>query len=211
MIDQSRLTTLLFDVDDTLYEHSCGVESLVSSLINEYVEELLSIPPRELCRLRKSYIPQYGTTLRWLQVCHGYKNTLEYMERIHPPNIAELVPPNERLRRFLETTSYHKEILTNGPEFHCRRVLKALGVDEFFPRVHDIYWMDFQGKPYPSAYSRCLESLGVPAEEVLFLDDKEMNLEPFVRMGGQVLLVGSKGSGRYPSIERIEELEGILG
>jgi len=103
------------------------------------------------------------------------------------------------------------EILTNGPEFHARRVLNVLGVNDLFPHMYALEWLGFKGKPYLSAYEKVLEHMNESAGSVLFLDDKEVNLEAFARLGGHVLLVGpNKGSGKFPWIRDILDLKNIL-
>ncbi|QEN08415.1 HAD family hydrolase [Oceanispirochaeta crateris] len=205
------LTTVLFDVDNTLYDAHCGVESAMNSRINEFVSDYLGISRNEVVEKRKQSIPEYGTTLRWLQVCHGLEESSAYMEYVHPKNIDSYLQENPALRKMLEKMPYRLEILTNGPEFHARRVLKALGVNDLFPHLYALEWLGFEGKPYTAAYEKVLAHMGEKASSVLFLDDKEINLEAFSRLGGHGLLVGpDKGSGKFPWIRDILDLEKML-
>jgi putative hydrolase of the HAD superfamily len=206
-----NIRTLLFDVDNTLYDAHCGVEEEMNRRINILVSDRLGISTEEAIEMRKVFLPEYGTTLRWLQVCHGLEDAEAYMEHVHPENIKEYLCENPELREMLQKTSCRLEILTNGPEFHARRVLKALGINDLFPHMYALEWMGFKGKPYTSAYEKVLAHMGESADTVLFLDDKEVNLEAFARLGGHGIIVGpDKGSGKFPWIRDIVDLDKIL-
>ncbi len=201
-------TTLLFDVDNTLYDARCGVEQEMNRRINLLLCDRFSITEEEAVALRRENLPVYGTTLRWLQVCHGLKDIESYMEYVHPEDLSEYIPPSPELRSMLQNSSLRLEILTNGPEFHARRVLKALGINDLFPHMYALEWLGFKGKPYVSAYQKVLDHLGEEAAQILFLDDKEANLEAFATLGGNGILVGpDEGSGNFPWIRDILELK----
>lgn len=205
------IQTILFDVDNTLYDAACGVEDEMGRRINLLVSRLLKISEEEALRMRSEFLPEYGTSLRWLQVCHGLTDVDHYMEMVHPEDLKPYIPENPELRTMLESIPCRLEILTNGPEFHARRVLNSLGINDLFPHMYSLEWLGFKGKPYASAYEKVLAHMNVPARSVLFLDDKEVNLEAFARMGGNVILVGpDQGSGKFPWIRDILELKKLL-
>jgi len=211
MLYNRKIKTILFDVDNTLYDVRCGVEEEMGRRINKIVARKLGISIEEALAKRDEFLPLYGTTLRWLQVCHGLDDLDSYMNTVHPENMSDFVPENPGLRTLLKSISCRLEILTNGPEVHARRVLKALGINDLFPHMYALEWLGFKGKPYVSAYEKVLNHMGVPAESVLFLDDKEINLEVFASLGGNGILVGpDKGSGQFPWIRDIMDLEKIL-
>jgi putative hydrolase of the HAD superfamily len=205
------MTTLLFDVDNTLYDAGCGVEQEMNRRINILLCERLSITEEEARALRREYLPVYGTTLHWLQVCHGLKDVQAYMDAVHPEDLSEYIPPNPELRSLLEEVPYGLEILTNGPEAHARRVLKALGINDLFPHIYALEWLGFKGKPYACAYEKVMDHLDEKASDILFFDDKEVNLEAFAGLGGHGILVGpDRGSGNFPWIRDILDLEKLL-
>lgn len=207
----SDIKTILFDVDNTLYDVSCGVEDEMVRRITILVAQMLGVDEDEAIRQRKQAFPQYGTSLHWLQVCHGLTDTDSYMEFVHPEDLEPYIPENPELRTMLKSISCRLEILTNGPEFHARRVLNRLGVNDLFPHMYALEWLGFKGKPYASAYEKVLAHMNEPAESVLFLDDKEVNLEAFARLGGHVILVGpERGSGKFPWIRDILDLKDML-
>ena len=104
------------------------------------------------------------------------------------------------------------------------RILKSGGVAELFDtRTYSCHlgvW-----KPDPKMYRRALEQMGLPPEETVFVDDWEPNLDGAAACGIQPILIKSRedalipgqryaentlDSGRYPHINAIEELPGLL-
>ena len=208
---KQAVNTLLFDVDNTLYDAHCGVEVEMGRRMTLFVSSHLGVSIEEATRQRKKNFLEYGTTLRWLQVCHGLKDCDAFMEQVHPENIDAFLNESPQLRQMLEKIPCRLEILTNGPEFHARRVLTALGINDLFPHIYALEWLGFEGKPYASAYRKVLSHMGENAESILFLDDKEVNLEAFAQLGGKGMLVGpEKGSGKFPWIRNILDLEKTL-
>ncbi len=205
------IRTILFDVDNTLYDAECGVETEMSRRIDLFVCEFLGVSQAESRELRARYLPVYGTTLRWLQVCHGMDDVDRYMDEVHPKNLEDYIEKNHQLREMLQGLTQDLVVFTNGPEFHARRVLITLGIEDLFPYFFSLEHMGFQGKPYESAYQLVLDKMDIRAEETLFLDDKEVNLDTFQTMGGHGILVGSqKSSRKYPVIETILGLKEYL-
>ena len=205
------IKTILFDVDNTLYDAECGVETEMSRRIDRFVCEFLGVSEAESRKLRAENLPVYGTSLRWLQVCHNMNDLDKYLDEVHPKNLEDYIEKNHQLREMLEGLSQDLVVFTNGPEFHARRVLNTLGIEDLFPHFFALEHMGFQGKPYDTAYQLVLDEMGITAGETLFLDDKEVNLDTFHKMGGHGILVGpQKKSDRYPVIETILGLKKYL-
>ena len=206
-----KITTILFDVDNTLYDAECGVEIEMSRRINDYASKFLGITVEECKALRAEYLPVYGTTLRWLQLCHNMTDVDKYMDLVHPENLEDYIPGNRPLRGMLQSLSQDLVVFTNGPEFHARRVLKVLDIEDLFPHFYALEHLGYEGKPYRSAYELVLKNMGIKAENTLFLDDKEMNLDSFHGMGGHGILVGRTArSDRFPVIPTIMGLKDFL-
>ena len=205
------ISTILFDVDNTLYDAECGVEIEMGKRINRFVSEFLGVSENESRALRAEYLPVYGTTLRWLQVCHNMTEIDTYMDLVHPENLQDYIPGNHQLPEMLKGLSQDLVVFTNGPEFHARRVLNILGIEELFPHFYALEHLGYEGKPYLSAYELVLKDMDIKAENTLFLDDKEINLDTFHEMGGHGILVGqSARSDRFPVIPTIMGLKDFL-
>lgn len=205
------IKTILFDVDNTLYDAGCGVEIEMHRRIDTFVSTYLGVSEEESRKLRADNLPIYGTSLRWLQVCHNLTDTDHYMDVVHPKNLEDYIEGNHKLREMLASLTQDLVVFTNGPESHARRVLKVLGIEDLFPHFYALEHLGFQGKPYRSAYEQVLNSMKIRAENTIFLDDKEVNLHTFHEMGGHGILVGSHArSDQYPVLPTILGLKDFL-
>ena len=162
---------ILFDLDSTLYSSRYGLEKYFFSRLKEYTALWLGLPMEESERLREPGYLRHGTTLAWLCTEMGFTRVDEYMAYVHPENEADCLPPDPELRCFLESLPYPCSILTNSPLFHAERILKKLGLEGVFKHIFDITYNQGKGKPNASAYQKPLDALGLPIEEVLFVDD----------------------------------------
>ena len=75
--------------------------------------------------------------------------------------------------------------------YPCVDVLDALGIARHFPRLFDLRFLEFAGKPNPSAYRKVLEALGEPRpERCALVEDSVRNLATAQSMGMKTVLVG---------------------
>ena len=88
----------IFDLDNTLYPPEVSLWRIVDERIERYVREKLGVPPDEARHVRKSFLKEFGTTLRGLMHYHGVPPA-EYLEFVHDVPIPEIVPPRPELRR----------------------------------------------------------------------------------------------------------------
>ncbi len=197
---------LLFDLDNTLYPSSSGVLQEMNRRIGIFCAEYFGIDLDEANDMRRGKHVIFGTTLQWLRVCHGLKEPEAYIQAIHPVDIESFVIPNPRLRSFLTRLPGDYVMLTNSPLEHALRTLKALDLDDLFPRIWDLRRMGYRGKPHREAYDRVLGDLGLRADEALLIDDNEANIEGFRSLGGRVLPVGN-----LPVSEWTNKLSGLIG
>jgi putative hydrolase of the HAD superfamily len=204
---------ILFDLDNTLYPSSCGLDREIDRKMTEFVASYLAISIEQAHGLRKSEAIPYGTTLQWLRLKYGFHDLESYFAAVHPENVESFIDYNPDLVSMLKSIPLPMAVLTNSPMEHARRVLNHLRLEEFFTGVYDIRFNGFRGKPYPEAYHAVIDKIGTPVSEVLFIDDLPRYLIPFKDLGGCALLVDEKGShssGPLPSIKKITELETYL-
>ena len=207
------LKYLLFDLDNTLYSSRYGLEKGVSQRIKEYTAVLLGISPEEAWKMRLSNMGQYGTCLEWLMAEKGFTDCEAYLAAVHPPDEADSLPPDEDLRAFLSGLSIPKAILTNSPMEHADRILGKLGIGDLFTHIFDIRMCHYAGKPRPEVYYRALETLGLSAGEVLFIDDNLFYIEGFIAIGGHAVLFDENdvhSNSTLPRIRGLRELEEII-
>lgn len=207
------IRAILFDLDNTLYPASCGLDREIDRRMTVFTARYLGIPDKEAHVLRKTDARLYGTTLQWLREVYGFHNVEEYILEVHPQNVSSFLSYNPKLAGMLSQLPYPKVILTNSPLEHAERVLECLKVRSFFDAVVDIRFNNFRGKPYPEAYHRAINLLGAPIEEVLFVDDLPPYLNAFKALGGQPLLVDEEGKHTdvgIPSIPTVLDLPGYI-
>ncbi len=204
---------LLFDLDNTLYSETTGMERDILRRMTDYVAGFLGISPEEAIILRRERVRNYGTTLEWLMAEEGLTDTEEYLAAIHPRGEEYCIPADPDLEVFLDSIALPKAILTNSPTEHAERILAKLGIAECFSAVYDIRFNHFHGKPHHSAFDRVLSSFGYPASEVFFVDDLRHYVRGFYDMGGYSALLDEHDRYRdfpLPRIHSLYEIADIL-
>jgi putative hydrolase of the HAD superfamily len=212
-IVSKMVSFILFDLDNTLYPKSSGLDKEVNRRMTDFTARYLKISREEAQRLRETEAQPYGTTLKWLTGSHKLSDAEGFLTAVHPENLDAFFPPNPKLREMLLALPQPRAILTNSPTEHTARVLARLGIEDQFSRVFDIRYNGFQGKPSALTYKKVLDELGLNAAEVLFIDDMPRYLFPFRELGGQALLVDEAGAFKdagLPSIKKITELQNYL-
>ncbi len=197
---------LLFDLDNTLYSETTGMERDILRRMSEYVAGFLGIAPEDANVLRRERVRNYGTTLEWLMAEHGLTDAEEYLAAIHPRGEEYCVPPDPDLELFLDSIALPKAIMTNSPSEHAERVLAKLGVAECFSAIFDIRFNHFHGKPHRSAFDRVLAAFGYGASEVFFVDDLRHYVRGFYDMGGYAALLDEHDKYELFPLPRIRSL-----
>jgi putative hydrolase of the HAD superfamily len=205
---------ILFDLDNTLYPVSSGMEEALQRRIIGYVRSFLGLPsPEEALRVRAEGITRHGTTLEWLIHEKGLTDIDGYYAAVHPDGEEDDLSVDPDLRPFLESLPVPKAILTNSPREHSDRILKKLGIRDLFTHVFDMRWNGNRGKPLPSAFYRALNVLGASPAETLFIDDHPRYVEGYLALGGKGLLLDEQDSHPdfpHPRIRHLRELTAFL-
>ncbi|MCS7288529.1 MAG: pyrimidine 5'-nucleotidase [Roseiflexaceae bacterium] len=187
------LTTILFDLDGTLYSRSTGVQHALDERMNVYVQQVTGCAPDEAPALRRSWFLRYGTTLAGLQ--HEYHIDVEdYLRVIHDIRLDTFLTRDRELDALLDQIDLRRAIFTNSPAEHAARVLRTLGVARHFPLIFDIRFFEFQPKPNRTSYTRALDALGVAASETLLIEDTPQNLPPARELGMRTILIDEQGA-----------------
>ncbi|NCN04046.1 MAG: HAD-IA family hydrolase [Spirochaetales bacterium] len=209
------ISTILFDLDNTLYPESSGIQDEIHRRMTLEVARILDLPLDESERLRHQGYLAHGTTLRWLQVEKDLPDdqVAQFMKAVHPQNPEDFLILDPQLDGLLAGLPYNLAVLTNSPIDHAIRILTTLGILSRFTGIYDITFNELEGKPNPRAYTRVLNALGVEPSEVLFIDDVPAYLDGFAALGGQTLLIdefGVHSDGKHKKITRIQELPSFL-
>ncbi len=210
-------TTLLIDLDETVYPPSCGVWDAISERMEQYMHERLNLPREQIPALRKELYQTYGTTLRGLQMTR-HIDEQEYIDYVHDVPIDRLILPDPALRAVLLRYPQRKIIFTNADRKHAGRVVRQLQLEDCFESVIDIYDIAPYCKPMPEAYQAALRLSGeTHPEQCVFIDDSPRNLAAARALGFFTVQVGLPKPGyQHPpstsdrQIARLADLPGVL-
>ncbi len=205
---------LLFDLDNTLYSSSFGLEKAVGERIKLFTAQYLGISEEEAVLRRQKRIALYGTTLEWLMAEEGLTDVDAYYRAIHPDGEEANLYPDPRVRAFLESINLPKAILTNSPMEHAERIINKLELKGLFTHIFDIRWNGLQGKPQKEVFYRVLKTLGKSPQEVLFIDDYPSYVVGYLDIGGRGILLDEENIHQHYPHDRINsifELQKYLG
>jgi pyrimidine 5'-nucleotidase len=188
-----RYTTLLFDLDDTLYDSGNGLWEAIRQRMSQYMIERIGLPAEEVPALRAMYYKKYGTTLRGLQR-HFQVDSDDYLAYVHDLPLERYLKPATQLRGLLTSLPQQRWIFTNADANHARRVLSTLELEDCFVGIIDVRAIQFACKPEPIAYQRALELAGNPLPtQCIMLDDSLSNLSGARQMKIITVLVSNNG------------------
>jgi putative hydrolase of the HAD superfamily len=206
------ITTLILDLDETIYPSSTGLWDLIGDRIFIFIQQRLGLPPEDICALQYQYYNNYGTTLRGLEINNGI-NARDYLDFVHDVPIENILTPDPQLRQVLARYPQRKVIFTNSDKNHTRRVLKRVGIADLFDSVVDVQDISPHCKPQPEAFQAALDLLGgVDAGECLFIDDSLRNIQTAAELGMSVVYVNEnkQPSLIYPTIRFLNELPQVF-
>ncbi|KAK4430251.1 hypothetical protein Salat_1325800 [Sesamum alatum] len=148
----TKYECLLFDMDDTLYPLSLGINMACRKNIEEYMLNHLQIEESEVPRMCLELYKEHGTTMAGLKAL-GYEfDNDEFHAYVHGRLPYELLKPDPLLRNLLLSMPQQKIIFTNADEAHAAQVLSRLGLEDCFQDVI------------------CFETLNPPMEPVKCID-----------------------------------------
>jgi putative hydrolase of the HAD superfamily len=183
------ITTVLFDLDNTLYPISSGLMKGVDVRISAYVQRLLGLDEAEARAIQRRYYAEYGTTLSGLQLHHAV-DPEEYLAYVHDVAPETFLAADAELDRLLSELTATKAIFTNSPAEYARRVLEVLGIERHFTQIFDIRFSSFRPKPDPAVYQLVLDMLGARGHDTILIEDTAKNLAPARALGMTTILVG---------------------
>jgi pyrimidine 5'-nucleotidase len=207
-----RFTTLLFDLDDTLYPASSGLWEAIRKRMECYLRDRIGIPSEKIPELRAHLYRTYGTTLRGLQATRDV-DTLDYLAYVHDVPLEQYISPDPAVREMLLGLPQRKVIFTNADSTHARRVLAVLRLEDCFDQIVDILDITPYCKPQMEAFQVALAKIGEQdPRRCLFIDDAPRNLTAARAIGLFTVLVGSAGpcGDADDCIPRLVDLPGVL-
>ena len=184
------ISTVLFDLDNTIYPASSGMMKGIDIRITAYVQNLLGLDIEQAQKLRQHYYRTYGTTLSGLQRHHGV-DAEHYLGHVHDLAIESFLASDAELDHLLSELTVTKAIFTNSPAEYAQRVLRAMGIERHFTHIFDVRFSNFRPKPDPVVYQSVLDALGVAGSAAILVEDSPQNLPPARALGMTSILVGT--------------------
>ena len=175
-------TTIIFDLDETLYQPGIGIWNKLSDRIHQYMQEVVGIPEEFVIETRLKYYGKYGTTMRGLITHHGI-DPHHYLDYVHDFEIKDEISFDPALYDMVAGLPYERHIFTNATREHATRILKILGILDLFDPIIDVLDVYPHCKPDREAFDIALEKFGKSADECIFVDDSIKNLNTANEMG----------------------------
>ncbi|THU64459.1 hypothetical protein C4D60_Mb01t26690 [Musa balbisiana] len=135
VVHEAKYECLLFDMDDTLYPLSSGLNLACRKNIEDYMLHHLQIEESQVPKMCLELYKEYGTTMAGLKAL-GYEfDDDEFHAYVHGRLPYEILKPDPLLRNLLLSMPQRKIILTNADRAHAARVLSRLGLEDCFEGV----------------------------------------------------------------------------
>ena len=210
------VTTVIFDVDDTLYDVTTGFTAHRNGkAAQQFMVDYLHFPDLAAAKaVRDKYFERYHATAKALAVAEkeGAFPPLpagvmaKKTPRFDPQDLSEywathldfsmLGPPKLQLLQDLKECPLHLIAFSNGPRKYVKRVLQHLGLLEVFgdDRLFAVDDVLPACKPEKEAFDKVMAAVGVtnPAECVM-VEDSMKNIRQCRRLGMKTVLVAGKG------------------
>ena len=186
-----RFTTLLFDLDDTLYPNATGLWDAIRSRMHIYMRERMNIPEKDIHTMREQYFKMYGTTLRGLQARHQV-DTQDYLAFVHDVPLKDYLKPDPIQREIIASLPSRKLIFTNADVNQAKRVLAALNLADLFEKIIDVNAIAPYCKPMHESFAIAQELADEPnPRKCVLIDDQARNTRAALEVGMASILYGT--------------------
>lgn len=212
----AKITTVIFDVDDTLYDVGTGFTAHrnTDGAVNFMIDHL-AFPSREAAQaLRDEYFERYHATAKGLQVADAEGRLPPGAPKFDPKKLSAYWADHldfsllgtrqtyDELRSMLTSLkvanpSINLVAFSNGPRKYVLRVLQTMGLDEIFPEdlvfaVDDVLPAC---KPEPEAFQKIFKKLGgeTKPNECIMVEDSMKNIRAAKSLGMKTVLVAGEG------------------
>lgn len=187
------INTVIFDLDDTLYDQLLPFKIAVESCFKEHVPKL---PIEQLFVASRKYSDEVFDkseqglisleelhTYRIISACKEFGIELSHDDAVKFQNIYRnqqekivLFPDMEKLLGKLVNHQMQLALLTNGPYEHQLMKIKQLGLTKWIPQ-QNLFISEAIGsaKPHPSAFHYVEEKLGLSNQATVYIGDSFQN------------------------------------
>ena len=178
---KNKISTWIFDLDNTLYSADSGIFQQVHTLMSKFVSTHLNIDIKKATELQRKYYRQHGTTLRGLMDNHNVDPD-HFLSEVHQLDYS-IVDPNFKLNKELKKLKGRKIIFTNANRQHANDVLIRLELTNVFDEIFDIKTANYIPKPEASPYEQIISEFNIDPITTIMFDDIAKNLVPAKNVG----------------------------
>jgi len=178
---KNKISTWIFDLDNTLYSADSGIFQQVHTLMSKFVSAHLNIDIKKAKELQRKYYRQHGTTLRGLMDNHNVDPD-HFLSEVHQLDYS-IVGPNFKLNKELKKLKGRKIILTNAIRQHTKDILIRLELTNLFDEIFDIKTANYIPKPESSPYEQIISEFNIDPITTIMFDDIAKNLVPAKNVG----------------------------
>jgi len=205
----SHVSTLVFDLDNTLYPPRARLFDQIEIRMTQYVMDTLGVPRDEADRLRRHYWAQYGTTLAGLMREHDM-DPAPYLVDVHDISLDHLETDADLVTRIADLPG-RRIVYTNATVPYAERVLQARGMAGLFDAVYGVEEAGFRPKPERVAFETVFALDGVDTARAAMFEDDERNLAAPHEMGMQTVHVAPEPHSARHIHHHTDDLTAFLG
>lgn len=183
-----------FDLDNTLYPKSSGIDQLMARRIELFFTEHLKLPIEESRVLGARFYQDYGLAIKGL-IKHFAIDPVVYDEFVDGGlPLDTILKPSDKLKQILTLLNEHGTcwVFTNAGKTHAMRVLKLLDLQSLFAGIIycDYSEPNFPSKPDRLAFQRAMECAAVDdPKRCFFFDDSIGNIRTAQEIGWKAVYV----------------------
>ena len=212
MAGGTSITTIIFDVDDTLYDVGCGFTAHRNGeVVQQYMVDHFHFPSLEAAKqVRDEYFEKYHATAKALTVAQQEGRFPEGGPKFDTKHLAEywvdhldysrLGGPKTELKAKLKDIPLTLVAFSNGPRAYVKKVLQALDLFDLFgeERLYGVDDVLPHCKPEPAAFAKIFKNIGHPAPETcIMVEDSMKNIHAASKLGMKTILItGNSEHGR---------------
>ncbi|XP_071688328.1 uncharacterized protein C24B11.05 [Rutidosis leptorrhynchoides] len=194
---------LLFDMDDTLYPMSLGLNSACRKNIEEYMLKYLNIEESQVPDMCLELYREYGTTMAGLKALSYKFDDDEFHALVHGTLPYHTLKPDLVLRNLLLSMPQRKIIFTNADKAHAARVLSKMCLEDCFEGVICFETLNshcddtrFSSptrvicKPAIESFEAAAIIANIDPNKTIFFDDSVRNIATAKSAGFHTVIVG---------------------
>jgi putative hydrolase of the HAD superfamily len=172
--DFARVTTWVFDLDNTLYPPSMRLFDQIEVRMTDWVMRALQVDRARADHLRAHYWQTYGTTLAGLMREHDV-DPGPYLTEVHDIDFS-LLAPDPGLASAIAALPGRKIVYTNACVPYAEKVVAGRGLAGLFDGIYGVEHAGFHPKPEARAFEAIFARDGLNPREAAMFEDDTRNL-----------------------------------